>query len=336
MGPMPKATLHDVARLADVSIATVSRIVNEKGGVSPELDKRIRQAIYDLGYVPNTVARALKARQSKILGLIIPTVENPVFPPLVKVIEEHAHENGFSTILCNSEGRVEQEAKYIELLVEKQADGIILDAIGDFHERFSIVKRSRTPFLVIGRAIKNLKTSIVTIDNFRGGYMATDHLLQKGLTKIAFLFGFLESKSAINDRFLGYKQALEDNRIEYDKRLVVYSDRTVEGGSQATEKLLSRSIPFEGVFASNDIMAMGCIDRLFHAGLRVPEDVRVVGYDDIPFASIFRPSLTTIHSPLVALGENAFELIHGIITRGQDQYESRLLVPELVVRESTR
>ena len=240
-----------------------------------------------------------------------------------------------STILCNSEGQVEREVRYLELLVEKQVDGIILNAIGECHERFGIVKRNRVPFLVIGRAIEGFRTSVFTIDNFRGGYIAAEHLLNRGMRRIAFLFGYLESRTAINDRFLGYKQALDDHGIAFDPGLTSYADRSVEGGIQATELLLKSGSKFDSVFASNDIMAMGCIDRLFHVGMRVPQDISVVGYDDIPFASIFLPNLTTVHSPVQELGRGAFDCILKIINEGQDRYESHTLQPELVVREST-
>lgn len=330
------ATIKDVARMANVSISTVSRVINNKGGVSKELEDRIKQAIEKLKYKPNTVARALKAKSTKSIGLIIPSIENPIFPPLVKVIEDTAKRYGFSTILCNSDGVVEEEAKYLELLVEKQVDGIIFNAEGDYHESFEIVKNTNTPIIVLGREIPGFKTSSVTINNFRGAYMAVEYLVKTGMKDIAFLFGQLETKSAINDRFEGYKKALKDNKIKYRKELVAKGKRSIEGGALATAELLSRGVKFDSIFASNDIMAIGCIEKLLDHGYRVPEDISVIGYDDIPMASIFRPHLSTVRSPIKDFGIAAVKAILRIIYSKKDMLQEKRFEPELVIRQTTK
>lgn len=330
------ATIKDVARAADVSISTVSRVINNKGGVSRDLEDRIKSAIEKLKYKPNTVARALKAKSTKSIGLIIPSIENPVFPPLVKSIEDTAKRYGFSTILCNSDGILEEEAQYLDLLVEKQVDGIILNAIGDYHEKFEVVKSTNTPIIVLGRRIEGFKTTCVTINNFKGAYMAVEHLIKTGMRDIAFLFGFLESSSAINDRFEGYKQALKDYKIKFNKNLVVKGNRSFEGGAFATDELLKRKIGFDAIFASNDVMAIGCIEKLLDCGYRIPDDVSVMGYDDIPMAGIFRPHLSTIRSPIKEFGVEAVKTILRIIYSKNDRLNEKNFEPELIIRESTK
>ncbi len=333
MGNAP--TIKDVARIAGVSISTVSRVINNKGGVSKQLEDRIREAIKGLKYKPNIVARALKSRATKTLGLIIPNIMNPIFPPLVKVIEDTAKSYNFSTILCNSDGKIEEEAKYIEVLIEKQVDGIILNAIGDYHEGLETVKDTGTPIIVLGRKIAGFGATCITLDNEKGAYSAVEHLIRSGMKNIAFLFGLLEASSAINDRFAGYKKALKDYGVKFRKDLVAKGNRTFEGGSVATQTLLSRNVRFDSVFASNDVMALGCIEKLIGSGFRVPEDISVMGYDDIPFASMFKPRLSTVRSPIGEFGVEAVKTMLQIIYSKKDKQQEKIFDPELVVRDST-
>ncbi len=330
------ATIKDVARDAGVSISTVSRVVNKKGGVSEELEDRITEAITRLKYRPNIVARALKAKSTKSIGLIIPSIENPVFPPLVKVIEDTAKRYGFSIILCNSDGILEEEAKYLGLLVEKQVDGIILNAIGDYHQRFDVVRNMNTPILVLGRKIEGFLTTTVTIDNFQGAYMAVEYLIKSGMKDIAFLYGFLEASSAINDRFEGYKQALKDHNLRFRKNLVVKGNRSLEGGVYATEELLKHKIKFDAVFASNDVMAIGCMGKLLDLGYSIPGDVSIMGYDDIPMADVIRPHLSTVRSPIKEFGTEAVKTVLRMIYTKKDNFSEKNFDAELIVRESTR
>lgn len=330
------ATIKHVARMAGVSISTVSRVINKKGGVSKELEDKIKSAIDTLKYMPNTVARALKAKSTKSIGLIIPSIENPVFPPLVKVIEDTAKKYGFSTILCNSDGILEEEAKYLQLLAEKQVDGIILNAIGDYHEKFEIVRNTNTPIIVLGKKIESFKTTFVTVNNSMGAYMATEYLIKIGMKHIAFLFGSMEASSAINDRFEGYKGALREYKIKFDSKLIAKGNRSLEGGALATDELIKRGVPFDAIFASNDMMALGCIEKLLDCGYTVPGDISVIGYDDIPMASIFRPHLSTVRTPIQDFGREAVKTILRIIYTKNDKLNEKTFEPELVIRDSTR
>ena len=329
------ATIIHVAKMAGVSISTVSRVINKKGGVSKDLEDKIKSAIDKLKYMPNTVARALKAKSTKSIGLIIPSIENPVFPPLVKVIEDTAKKYGFSTVLCNSDGILEEEANYLQLLVEKQVDGIILNAIGDYHERFEVVRNTNTPIIILGRKIEGFKTTCVTINNTMGAYMAVEYLIKTGMKNIAFLYGSMESSSALNDRFEGYKHALKDNRIKFNSKLVAKGNRSFEGGAFATDEIIKRGVPFDAIFASNDMMALGCIEKLLDSGYNVPGDISVMGYDDIPMAGIFRPHLSTIRSPINDLGKEAVKTILRIIYTKNDKLNEKSFEPELVIRGST-
>lgn len=171
--------------------------------------------------------------------MIVPSIENAVFPSLIKVIEDTAKKYGFSTI-CNSDGSVEEEARYLQLLLEKQVDGIIFNAMGIYNERFQIVRDTNTPIIILGKKIEGFKTTNVTVNNFRGAYMAVEHLIKLGMRDIAFLFGQLEASSAISLRYEGYKAALVDNNIKYREELVITGNWSFEGGISATEELLSK------------------------------------------------------------------------------------------------
>lgn len=330
------ATILDVARLANVSKSAVSRYINKQGGVSKETEEKIKKAIEELKYKPNIVARALKTKVTKSIGLIIPSIENPVFPPLVKAIEDTARKYGFTTILCNSEGSIQQEADYLELLVEKQADGIIFNAMGGYDERFEILKNSNTPVVVIGRKIEGFPTTNVTVDNFKGAFMAVEYLIKSGMRNIAFISGQLESNTAINDRYEGYKAALEAYGIGYNDKLVLKEDRSFDGGIDAACKLIQTNEKFDSLFASNDIIAIGCVEKLIDYGFNIPNDVSVIGYDDIPSSRIIRPKLSTVLNPPNVLGVEAVKALLRIIYTGNDNLIEKKFNPELIIRETTR
>jgi LacI family transcriptional regulator len=329
-------TIKDVALEAEVSISTVSRVINRKGGVSEELKNRINTTIDRLRYRPNIVARSLKAKNTKIIGLIIPSIENPIFPTLVKVIESTAQQYGFSTILCNSDGILENEARYLELLVGQQVDGIILDAIGTSQHGYDIVRESNTPLIVLGKAIEGFPATRVTINNFMGAYMAVEHLIRIGMRKIAFIYGHLEATSAIEDRLGGYRKCLDDHGIAFNPDLLVKDNGTFAGGAYATQILLDQSISFDSIFASNDIMAIGSIGRLQDQNLKVPEDISVIGYDDIPISAIFSPHLSTVKPPIMEFGREAVKAILRIVFQKKDLLQEKVFDPVLLIRQSTR
>ena len=330
------ATIKDVAKMANVSISTVSRVINSKNGVSADLEERIRNAIKTLKYKPNIVARALKAKTTKSIGLIVPSIENAIFPALIKVIEDTASRYGFSTILCNSDGDIDREGKYLRLLVEKQVDGIIFNAMGNYNESFEVVSDTNTPLIVLGKKIEGFETTNININNLKGAYSAVEYLIKTGARNIAFLFGQLEASSAISNRFEGYKAALRDYNIEYREQLVVKGGKSFDGGIIATNELLNSGMKFDAVFASNDMIAIGCIEKLLNVGLRIPEDISIIGYDDIAVSSIIRPHLSTVHAPIKEFGTEAVKTILRLIYTKNDKLFEKLFEPELVIRNSTK
>ena len=281
-------TIIDVAKQAGVSKATVSRVLNNNTGVSEELEIRVKDAIKKLDFHPNRLARALKAKNSSSIGLIVPSVENPIFAQLTQVVETMAQKFGFSTILCNSEGRIEKEEEYIDA------------------------------------------------DNRLGGNRATLQLIRTGCSKIIFMYAEHEAKSAINMRYLGYRDALDEHSIPIDERYIIKTHLTFESGAQATQKILDQKIPFDAIFASNDLVALGCLDTLIEYGIKVPEEVSVIGYDNITFGEMVRPRISTVSNQVQKIGTEAVKCLLRQIYSNHSDKEEVVIQPQLVIRQSTR
>ncbi len=329
-------TINDVASHAGVSKATVSRVINKNPGVSTELEQRVKKAIEELNYRPNKLAQALKARNTNSIGLIVPSVENPVFAQLTRVVENTAQKYGFATILCNSEGDTEKEAECIRLLLEKQVDGIIFDAIGVYNDAFQDVLRHRVPIVLVGRRIDNFSVANVNVDNRLGGYMATSHLIKTGCRRIVFMQAEHEALSAVNQRFLGYKDALDEHGLALDEQLMPKTRLTFESGARAAGELLDQKVPFDAIFAANDLLALGCLDMLIERGIRVPEEVSIIGYDNIAFGGMARPRLSTVSNSVNTISVEAVKCVLRHIYSDNARTEEICLNPQLVLRQSTR
>ncbi len=329
-------TIRDVARMAEVSEATVSRVMNGRDGVSEVLLERVNRAIETLHYKPNSVARALKNKSSKTLGLIIPSVENPVFAQLVSLIEKIAQRYGYSIILCSSEGNITNEERYIEFLIEKQVDGILFDATGNYSSVFEDLKAYGMPTVVIGKRISDLTTSNISVSNYQGGRMACEHLIQTGCKRIAFLSSQHDSVTAIADRFAGYRDALEQFGLPYDDSFVFRSGTSYQSAVEKTKEIIASATAFDAVFASNDVLAIGCMNTLIDCGKSVPDEISIIGYDDIPFSVMTRPRLSSVSNNIEQLANLSVKELLRIIYTHKDELKTRCMQPTLVLRETTK
>jgi len=329
------ATIKDVAKLANVSISTVSRVINNKGGVSVKLQTRIEKAINQLRFHTNGVARALRINATKTIGFIVPSVENPTFGTLAKTIESVSSQYGFSTILCNTEGDVEKEVQYLHLLHRQQVDGIIFNAMGLYDERFSNMLNLGIPIVVVGRKVPGFPTPNVTTNNRQGANDAVSYMISKNIRRIAFIFGQFESVTAIEDRFNGYRDALAENNIPFVNELVINTTPSFDSGAVAVQWLIDNQISFNGIFASNDLIALSCIQQLEKSGLKIPSDVSVMGYDMIPFSQIWYPKLSTVNSNITAMAGEAVRVIVDLINKKEDIQPETILQAELVLGGTT-
>ena len=331
------ATIVDVSRMANVSISTVSRVINHQGGVSEELEQRILRVIEELNYRPNSVARALKSRATRLIGVIVPSISNPVFSAITEYYALEAEQLGYSLITCSSNSSVEREVTSLETLIQHRVDGILFNGMGIYDPRFARVAEAGIPLVYVGRRMAQLPCDNVTLDNQAGAYQAVSHLIATGARHIGFIFGFHESVSATEDRFAGYQEALREHGIPYDDRLIVRMESARDdGGREAAARLLEQAPELDSIFASNDLMALGCLEQLRQSGVRVPDEISVMGCDGILYGRLMTPSLSTMVSPLREMAKRSVELLVQRIEKPPMVEKEVVFQPAMFLGGSTR
>lgn len=329
------ATIKDVAKTAGVSISTVSHVINETRFVSDELRERVLNAMEKLNYHPNALARSLRLGETKTIGLIIPDNSNPFFAEVARTIEDIGYKNGYSVILCNSDGNLDKEAAYINMLITKQVDGIILISAGYQQEHLLELREFGIPFVVSDRDISPALADLVLVNNEQGGYDATRYLIGLGHRNIACITGPSDVTPSA-DRVHGYRRALTEARITIREDYIVPGDFRFRSGETAMTQLLRLDKLPTAVFACNDVMAIGALRALRNANLRIPDDISIVGFDDIPLASEITPALTTIAQPILEMATLSADLLISQIQeeRTGDETRRTVLDTRLVVRDS--
>lgn len=317
------ATIHDVARRAGVSVATVSRFFNG-GYVGAPNRVAIEAAVEELGYRPNSVARALSAKSAHIIGLVVPSVTNPFFPELARAVEGECARLGYRLVLCNAADSIEKEGQFIDALAASFADGIITSTgnCGEAYDRVGI------PVVSVDRELGS-GAPHVTSDNYSGGRMALRCLQRAGRRRLLFL-GAPEESTSQRQRREGFLD--EARRAELSAEVLIVSE---DGDYRALSAEGERLASYDGIFAWNDIVAVEAIRALHQAGRRVPEDVSIIGFDDIHIARLFIPSLTTIAQRIYEMGRAATELLMRMIAGERLDGVTYLLGVELVERETT-
>ena len=328
-------TMKDIAKQAGVSVATVSYVVNKSRWVSPELTARVLDAIQQLGYSPNAVARNLRQNRTQMIGLIVPDSSNPFFAEIAKGIEDAGFEAGYSVILCNSNASLERELVYLNLLQSKRVDGIIFIATTTQVEQIRPVVKSGIPVVIFYRELPGLGVDTFQIDNFKAGYLATQHLIELGHREIACI----QPASPVTPSGLrvdGYQKAMQEAGLAAPEALMPRGDNRVSGGKKAALELVESGLPFSAIFSANDAMAIGAIRALRELGYSIPENVSIVGVDDIILASYCEPPLTTVAQPKYDAGCQAInfliERIQGCCT---EEPRNVSLDIELVRRDSS-
>ena len=331
------ATLKDISQLAKVSTASVSRVVNgDYSGVSSETKERILAAAKALHYQPNRIARGLVQKQTRIIGLMIPDVSNPYYADLAKGAEEETERSGYNLILCNTRDSMEKEKKYLDMLLGYNADGVILTGMTSYNPSSSELLRSAgTPYVGIDRVDVDAPISFYS-NGQRGTYLSTEYLIHRGHRQIAFIGGEVEAERLYGgqQRMQGYENALQSYGLELDPALELNGTYTIEGGYQCAAALLEKGVPFTAVVCTNDLIAFGVIKAAREKGLRIPEDLSVVGYDDIALCSFFEPKLTTIRQDSYALGKTACAELLARLRGERTGAVVRSVEPQLIIRDS--
>jgi DNA-binding LacI/PurR family transcriptional regulator len=331
--------MEDIARRAGVSISTVSRVINQSVPVDPETEARVRAAIEDLRYRPNLLARSFRRRVTHTIGLLVPDNSNPYFAELSRVIEDVGFDFRYNVILCNSDLSETKQTKYIDVLLDKRVDGMILTSTGLISRETGIdavarIHDAQVPCVVIDRDLGEYPVDQILVDNNEGGWLAGTHLLRLGHRRMVCMVGPNDLTPSAG-RIAGFRKALAEAGIDLVDDLLVKGNGRHDGGVAAVEELLRRDTRFTAIFAFNDVMAAGAIGALQRAGLRVPQDVSVIGFDDIPLASAMYPSITTIAQPIAEMGRLGVELLLGRIQHPDAPFERVVLPTHLIAREST-
>lgn len=328
--------MKDVARLAGVSTSTVSHVVNNSRFVSDEIRERILKAVADLNYSPSALARSLKINQTRTLGMIVTTSNNPFFAEVVAGVERICYQRGYTLVLCNTEGDPARLSHSLEALLQKRIDGLLLmctEARSASAEVFD--RHPAVPIVVMDWGPLNSKADRIQDNSALGGYLATRHLIEQGHRKIGLITGPLDKLPA-QSRQHGYRQALDEAGIAFRPEYIVEGDFEFAGGITAMQQLLSLSEHPTAVFAGNDVSAVGVYQALYRAGLSVPQDISVIGYDDIELARYLTPPLTTIHQPQEELCRKAVDTLLERIQGADDEPRLITLEPTLIQRESVR
>ncbi len=303
------AKISDVAKLAGVSTATVSRIINNLSGFSEETRIRVEDAIRELGYKPNAVARGLVSSRTHTIGVLLPCLSSRYSSQLIHGIETEAHKRGYSVIICNTDRNGERTLEYLRILSEKRVEGIIFASEWVKEEYGRYMLDLSIPVVLISTYSDHFPFPFVRVDDKQAAYTSCKYLLDKGHRKIGFISGSPEDPIAGAPRIEGYKKALAEYGLSYDDELLSFGDFHFESGIAGMKALWTREKGITAVFASSDEMALGALTFLHGKGVKIPEDISVMGYDDTLDAVMAVPSLTTLHQPVEEMGGKAMGLL---------------------------
>ncbi|GAB2487186.1 LacI family DNA-binding transcriptional regulator [Comamonas humi] len=334
-------SIKDVARHAGVSVTTVSHTLNGTRAVQGDTRERVLAAVQALGYVPSAVARSLKTQATHTIGMLVPSSANPYFAELVHAVEDACFAAGYALLLCNTEDQPERQRSYLDVLAQKRVDGLIVASTSDDAAMSQTLARTRLPMVLIDRAIAGLACPCVQTDHALGAALGTRHLAAQGHRRIACIAGPVALQSS-QQRVQGWQDALA--QLGLPAAALEVGDFSVNSGYQAMQRLLQAPVAQRpsAVLACNDLMAMGALRAAHEAGLAIPRELAVLGYDGIELASYTHPALSTVAQPTAAMAQRALALLlqamrpgHGESTPSAQPPQPELLAPTLVVRESS-
>ena len=326
-------TIVDVARESGVSYSTVSRVLNGYEFVKPTTREKVLQAAEKLGYVPNQQARSLAGGRSNLIGILVPGLDNGYISEIIRGIDEELTKSGHNLILYTTHRHVGRETNYVATIMNGAADGLLLVVPLISTTYLDALRQQNFPYVLIDQADTAGKSSFVNAANWQGAYDATQYLLKLGHQRIGFITG-LEGLISATDRLRGYQAALADYGLRLPSELIAHGDFQESGGYAAAQKLLALPQPPTAIFAANDLSAFGAIEAIRQQGLRIPEDISIMGFDDIPQASLVHPKLTTMHQPLGEMGQAGVKMLLAHIQNSEREPYQVTLGTQIVVRDS--
>ncbi len=327
------ATIYQVAELASVSLATVSRVINGNQNVSEKTRSKVQQAMASLNYRPNNVAQSLASNRSNSIGLLVPEVDGPFFGELMGGVEEVLRGAGKHLVITPGHFNVQQEEEGIDFLISRGCDALILAAEAVSDDYLIALQSRNVPFMIVGRSIEQLNSACISLDNIEGGYLATRLMLDSGHTEIGYIAGPIENVHTVH-RLQGHQKALQSQQLELDESRIFYGDFKESGGVEGFKTLIGNHPNLTAVVCANDELAAGVNNIARKMGYRVPEDISLVGYDNDLFTRYMYPKLTTISNPIREMGAMAAsKLLHDIYDLAETEI-THLFRPTVINRES--
>lgn len=327
-------TIYDVAREAGVSMATVSRVVNNNPNVKPQTRKKVFEAIERLGYRPNAVARGLASKKTTTVGVVIPDISNAIFAEVARGIEDIANMYHYNIILCNADKRKEKEIRVINTLLEKQVDGLLFMGGVVTEEHMQAFQTATVPIVLCGTNVEGNTMAAVDIDHQQAAHDAVKLLLDKGHRRIGMISGNLQDPNNGFSRYNGYKNALEEAGVAFDESLVRIGNHRYESGIEAMKYFLELPERPTAIFSATDEMAIGAIHAAQDAGLAIPGDISVISVDNSRMASMVRPLLTTVAQPMYDIGAVSMRLLTKLMNKENVEKGKITLMHEVIQRQS--
>lgn len=327
--------IRHIAKEAGVSVATVSRVLNHPEHVAPKTREKIEKIIKEMEYTPNWFARGLNFNRTGTIGLMIPHILNSVHMEIAKGVDDVAHQKECIALMCNAENSVDKEKRYLDWLIKRRVDGIIFISSCLEKEDFKQVEEQKIPVVLIGEHRSNSEFHVVSIDYSLAAVKAVKHLVENSYKRIAFIYG--DNPKAENEcKLVGYKKAMKGAGLPVDGGYIREVDNSIEGGYLAAKKLMELKRPPSAIFTSSDYIAFGAMDAIKDKNLRVPDDVAIVGFDNIRMSNLIEPKLTTVEVPLHKMGVYGARLLFDMIEEEEDNYPKTILLQsKLKIRKSS-
>ncbi|MHC1783513.1 MAG: LacI family DNA-binding transcriptional regulator [Anaerolineaceae bacterium] len=329
-------TIREVAKLAGVAPITASRVINDSGYASEDVRQRVKQAAQQLDYVPNYLARSLKSKRTHTLALVITDITNPFWTTVARGVEDSASEKGYNVIFCNTDESAQKQKAYLQTIIQKQVDGVLLVPTSSEDNPIVFLRQHNVQVVLLDRILPNTEVDVVRCDSKGGAYQLVKLLIKLGHRRIGIFRGPYGVSSA-DDRMAGYRLALQETGFEINDQLVFTGEFSVDSGYQMTKRLLSMSPRPTAMFASNNFIAIGALKALRDAHVVVPDEMSIVGFDDLPLAIVVDPFLTVADQPAYEMGRAAtqrlLEHLDGVVT---DEVQETILPVSIIERKSTK
>jgi LacI family transcriptional regulator/LacI family repressor for deo operon, udp, cdd, tsx, nupC, and nupG len=329
------ARLKDVAKKAGVASATVSRVLNNSPKVSVETRQKVNKAIKELGYKRDRVARRLRAKDGKthMMGLLIPDIRNPFYVDVIQGIEEYALDNEYAILMCNFGQDEVREKLYMDIMRAESIDGLIAAPIHQWDKKVTDLIKSGLPIVCLDRSLSGVKADVVVVDNRHGAFKAIELLLKSGHIRIGFIAGKPQIPTSVQ-RLRGYEDALREYGIEKNESLIKFGDSKYESGKELAKELLETAHPPTALFTGNNLITLGALETIHKRGLQIPDDIALVGFDDMYWSSSLNPPLTAVRQPGYEMGRRAAEMLLQRIDDPNREYATVELKTKLMIRQS--